>query len=46
MENERSLTNLQNKLMSLNIMVKLDQNIYSDPNTNYEILIAEIVNSL
>ena len=32
-------TNLKNELMSLNIMDKLDQNINSDPNTNYEILI-------
>ena len=31
--------------MSLNIMDKLDQNINSDPNTNYEILKAEIVNA-
>ena len=31
--------------MSLNIIDKLEQNINSDPNTNYEILIAEIENA-
>ena len=31
--------------MSVNINDKLDQNINSDPNTNYEILIAEIENA-
>ena len=31
--------------MSLNIMDKLYQNVNSDPNTNYDIVIAEIVNA-
>ena len=39
-----SLQTYKRELMSLSIMEKLDKNINSAPNTNYEIPIAKLVN--
>ena len=43
--NGNAVENFQNYLSEKNIIAKLDHNIRSDPNANYDILFAELANA-
>ena len=42
LQNEKAMCNFANEITKSNIINKLDKNIFSDPNFNYNILIEEM----